>query len=56
MDYQVADCGLALVVDPDKKIRILRRTEKSIGGKSYPAMSISDPRFSWHGYSRWYPD
>jgi hypothetical protein len=56
MDYSVGGTGLSLVVDPDHKIRIIRRMANTVGGKAYPAMSISAPRFNWNGYSRWYPE
>jgi hypothetical protein len=55
-DYSVKDCGLSLVVDPDQKIRIIRRGETSVNGKDYPQMSISEAGFEWNGYSRWYPN
>jgi hypothetical protein len=48
MDYSVEGCGLSLVVDPDQKIRIIRRNEKSVGGVDYPQMSISEPGFNWN--------
>jgi hypothetical protein len=56
VDYSVENCGLSLVVDPDQKIRIIRRAEKSINGKDYPQMSISERGFNWNGYARLYPN
>src|SRR5262249_22789362 len=55
-DHSVEDCGLRLIVDPDQKIRIIRRVGRSIAGRDYPEMSISEPGFKWHGYARWYPN
>jgi len=56
MDYSVMNCGLRLVVDPDQKIRIIRRDGKLVNGKIYPRMSISEPGFKWNNYARWYPE
>jgi hypothetical protein len=56
MHYFVENCGLNLIVDPDQKIRIIRRTTKTVGGKQFSEMSISERGFSWKGYARWYPN
>lgn len=56
MDETFDSCGIDLVIDPDKKIRIIRRSEGTHEGKSYPAMSISERGFTWNGYARWYPN
>jgi hypothetical protein len=55
-EYSVNECGLSLVIDPDQKIRIIRRNRNSVNGKDYAQMSISEPGFTWNGYSRWYPN
>jgi hypothetical protein len=54
MQCQVADTGLSLVFDPDKKLRLIRRDAHVVDGVSYPEMSITDRGFEWHGYRRWY--
>lgn len=54
MQCQVADTGLSLVFDPDKKLRLIRRDARVVDGVSYPEMSITDRGFEWHGYRRWY--
>lgn len=54
MQCQVADSGLHLIFDPDKKLRLIRREARVVGGVSFPAMSITDRGFEWHGYLRWY--
>lgn len=54
MDCQVGRSGLSLVFDPDKKLRLIRRDARVVGGVAFPEMSITDRGFEWHGYMRWY--
>lgn len=54
MQCQVANSGLTLVFDPDKKLRLIRRSARVVNGVTYPEMSITDRGFEWHGYQRWY--
>jgi hypothetical protein len=54
MQCQIANTGLTLVFDPDKKLRLIRRSAKVVNGMTYPEMSITDRGFEWHGYQRWY--
>jgi hypothetical protein len=54
MQCKVANSGLVLVFDPDKKLRLIRRSAKVVDGVTYPEMSITDRGFEWHGYRRWY--
>ncbi|GLQ98168.1 hypothetical protein [Dyella mobilis] len=54
MQCQVANTGLSLVFDPDKKLRLIRRDAQVVNGVSYPEMSITDRGFEWHGYRRLY--
>jgi hypothetical protein len=56
MQCQVADSGLTLVFDPEKKLRLMRRSARTVGGVAYPDMSITDQGFEWHGYRLWYPN
>jgi len=54
MQCKVANSGLSLVFDPDKKLRLMRRDARVVGGVAYPEMSLTDRGFEWHGYRRWY--
>jgi hypothetical protein len=54
MQCQVANSGLTLVFDPDKKLRLMRRKARVVNGVAYPEMSITDRGFKWNGYQRWY--
>ena len=54
MQCQVANSGLTLVFDPDRKLRLMRREARVVGGAAYPEMSVTDRGFEWHGYQRWY--
>jgi hypothetical protein len=54
LDCQVGNSGLSLVFDPDKKLRLMRRSARVVGGVAFPEMSITDRGFEWHGYARWY--
>lgn len=56
MDYLNLKCGLILGVGPSRKIRIIRRSEKTINGKKFDRRSISAPGYSDSGYGRWYPN
>ena len=51
MDCTVEGCGLMLVIDPNKQIRIIRRAARG----PYSELSISRGDFKWRGYRRWYP-
>lgn len=54
MQCQVTNSGLTLVFDPDKKLRVIRRSARVVNGVAYPEVSITDRGFEWHGYQRWY--
>lgn len=54
-DCQLAN-GLQLVADPDGFVRIIRRSEKVVGDRVFPEMSISTNILEWKGYMRGYPE
>jgi hypothetical protein len=56
LTYRVPGSGLSLVFDPDRNIRVIRRAARTVGGREYPQMSISEQGFEWKGYRRRYPD
>lgn len=56
MDCGVISSGLRLVFDPDKKLRLIRRSARVVEGVAQPEQSLTDPGFEWHGYRRWYKD
>lgn len=54
MDCGVVSSGLRLVFDPDKKLRLIRRSDRVVDGVAQPEQSITDRGFEWHSYRRWY--
>ena len=56
MDCRVADSGLTIIFDPDGRLRLIRRDARVVKGVAYPAMSVTERGFDWHGYRRWYPE
>jgi hypothetical protein len=54
MDCGVVSSGLRLVFDPDKKLRLIRRSARVVDGVAQPEQSLTDRGFEWHGYRRWY--
>lgn len=56
LDCRVANSGLTIVFDPDRKLRLIRRDARVVHGVAYAAKSITEQGFEWHGYRRWYED
>lgn len=41
MHFVLANCGLQLVVDPNEKIRVIRRSKKKVGDKGHRSQLTS---------------
>lgn len=54
VDCGVVGSGLRLVFDPDKKLRLIRRSARVVDGVAQQEQSITDRGFEWQGYRRWY--